>query len=89
MDFFGAQATTLYDTKMLLKVVFDKTVFVKFLLVITFNKTLMKHISNNQKSIGKSKPAYGFKKSKEKICKPKFSRPFPNVCDFQKENHTL
>jgi hypothetical protein len=48
-----------YDTKMLLKVVFDKTVFVKFLLVITFNKTLMKHISKNQKSIGKSIPVYG------------------------------
>jgi hypothetical protein len=29
MDFFGSQ-NTYYDTKMLLKVVFDKTAFVKF-----------------------------------------------------------
>jgi hypothetical protein len=30
------------------------------MLPFTLNKTLMKHIQNNQKSIGKSKPAYGF-----------------------------
>jgi hypothetical protein len=30
------------------------------------NETLMKQIQNSQKSIGKSIPAYGFKKSQEK-----------------------
>ncbi len=52
----------------------------------------MKHIQNNQESIGKSIPTYGFLKSKKKIRKPKVWRFLPNVCDFQKENqenHTL
>jgi hypothetical protein len=44
----------------------------------------MKHIQNDQKSIGKSMPAYGFKNLKKKI--PSL---LPNVCDFHKENHTL
>ncbi len=35
-------------------------------LLITLNKTLMKHIQNSQKSIGKSIPDYGFIKSQEK-----------------------
>jgi len=30
-----------------------------------------------------------FKNLKKKICEPKVSRLLPNVCDFQKENHTL
>jgi hypothetical protein len=34
--------------------------------VITLNKRLMKQIQNNQKSIGKPIPAYGFKKFQEK-----------------------
>jgi hypothetical protein len=29
------------------------------------------------------------KNLKKKIREPKASRVFPNVCDFQKENHTL
>jgi hypothetical protein len=29
-----------------------------------------------------------FKKLKKKICELKVSRLFPNVCYFQKENHT-
>jgi hypothetical protein len=45
-------------------VVFDETVFVKF--KMTLNKTLMKVLPNNQKSIGKSIPAYGSFKSEEK-----------------------
>jgi hypothetical protein len=45
---------------MLLKVIFDKTAFVKFKIIITLSKILMKHIQNKQKSIGKSIPAYGF-----------------------------
>ncbi len=48
-----------YDVKMLLKVVFDKIVFVNFRLVTTINKTMMKHISKKPKSIGKSIPAFG------------------------------
>jgi hypothetical protein len=30
-----------------------------------------------------------FKNLKKKIRDPKVSRLLPNVCDFQKENHTL
>jgi hypothetical protein len=37
-----------------------------FSLVTTLNETLMKHIQNNQKSIGKPIPAYGFSKSQKK-----------------------
>ncbi len=45
-----ANSTPSYDTKMLLKVVFDKTAFVKFKINnnFTLNKTLTKHIKNNQ-----------------------------------------
>jgi hypothetical protein len=49
---------TSYDTKMLLKVVSDKTAFVKF--KISKYKTLMKPIQNKQKSIRKSILAYEF-----------------------------
>jgi hypothetical protein len=48
--------TPTYDTKMLLKAFFDKTAYVKFR-ISNIYKTLMKHIQNNQKSIGKSIPA--------------------------------
>ncbi len=53
---------------------------------ITLNKTLMKEIHNNQKSIGKSTPAYGFVKKhlKKKNHEPKVSRLLSNVCDFLK-----
>jgi hypothetical protein len=50
---------------MLLKAFFDKTAFVKFR-IITIYKTLMEYIQNNQKSVGKSIPAYSYKKSQEK-----------------------
>jgi hypothetical protein len=39
-----------YDTKMFLKVAFDKTAILNLRLVINLYKTLMKHIQNNQKS---------------------------------------
>jgi hypothetical protein len=42
--------------KMLLKVVCDKTAFVKFKIKNKFKQ----NIQNNQKSIGKSLPAHGF-----------------------------
>jgi hypothetical protein len=64
--FFGKGGTPSYDTKMFLKVVFDKTAILNLRLVITLYKTLMKLIQNNQKSIQKSTPAYGFKKCQEK-----------------------
>jgi hypothetical protein len=64
---------------MFLKVVFDKTAFVKNLrLVITLNKTM---IYPNQPT--------DFKNLKKKIRGPKVSTLLPNVCDLQKENHTL
>jgi hypothetical protein len=76
---------------MLLKVVFDKTALVKFKISNNLNETIIKHIQNNQKSIGKSIPAlaYGFEKSKEKNPQTKVSRFLLNFCDFQKENHNL
>jgi hypothetical protein len=49
----------------------------------------MKYIQNNQKSIGKSISAYGFKNLKKKIHVNQKSRNMSNVCDFQKENDTL
>ncbi len=55
---------------MLLKLVFDKTSFVKFKISNNFKKNIdeiMKHIPNNKKSIGKSISAYGFKKSQKNL----------------------
>ncbi len=49
----------------------------------------MAHIQNNQKSIGKSIPNYGFQKSLEKSPRTKVSRLLPNISDFLKENHIL
>jgi hypothetical protein len=45
----------------------------------------MKHIQNNQNPY----QPRDFKNLKKKIHEPKISRLLPNVCDFQKENHTL
>jgi hypothetical protein len=49
----------------------------------------MKHIQNNQKYIGNPYQPMDIKNLKKKIREPKVSRLFPNVCDFQNENHTL
>jgi hypothetical protein len=43
-----------------MKVVSDKTAYVKFKISNKFEETLMKHIQNNQKSIGKSILAYEY-----------------------------
>jgi hypothetical protein len=70
---------SIYYTKMLVKVVFDKTSFVKFKISNNFKQNIdeiMKHIPNNQKSIGKSIPAYGFLKSQEKKSANQKSRNF-------------
>ncbi len=48
---------------MLLMVAFDKTAFVKFKISNNFKQNIDEHIQNDEKSIGKSLPAYGFKKS--------------------------
>jgi hypothetical protein len=45
---------------MLSKEVFDKATFNEVNICTNQNETLMKQIQNNQKSIGKSIPAYGF-----------------------------
>jgi hypothetical protein len=45
---------------MLSKKVFDKATFDEVNICTNQNETLMKQIQNNQKSIGKSIPAYGF-----------------------------
>ena len=51
---------------MLLKVVFNKTAFVKFKIINNFKQNIHKTHSNNQKSIEISLPADGFHKSQEK-----------------------
>jgi hypothetical protein len=56
-----AHKTPYYDAKMLPKFFFDKNSICKIEL-ITLNKTLMKHIQNNQKFI----PAHGFLKNMKK-----------------------
>ncbi len=59
-----AHKTPSYDTKMPLRAVFDKKVFVKFNLIDIINNFKTKYwwntIKNNQKFIEKSIPAYVF-----------------------------
>jgi hypothetical protein len=45
---------------MLLKIAYDITVFVKFKISNNFKQNIDETHQNNQKSIGKSIPAYGF-----------------------------
>ncbi len=70
---------------MLLKDGFDETAFVKFQISNNLNKTLMKHIQNNKKSIGKSILAVGFKISRNNPL-TKVSRFLLNVWYFH--SHT-
>jgi hypothetical protein len=74
--------TPSYETKMLLKVVFDKTAFVKFTISNDFEQNIDETHSKQQKFHRK------IHTSLWKIHAPKVSRLLPNVCDFQKENHT-
>ncbi len=74
---------------MLLKVVFDKTVFVKFNISNYFKQIIDETHPNHQKSKGNSIQLMDYKSLKKKICEPKVSRLLPNVCDFLKKNHTL
>jgi len=55
-----AHKTPSYDTKRLLKVGFDKTIFVKFKISNTFKLNKDETYSKQPKSIGKSIPDYGF-----------------------------
>jgi hypothetical protein len=66
-----AHKTPSYDTKMLLKVVFDKTVFVKFKTSNNVKQNIDETLSNNNKSIGKSCQPTDFKNLKKKIFEPK------------------
>ncbi len=72
---------------MFLKVVFDKTAFVKFKIGNNCKQNIDETLQNNQESIGKSIPAYGFLKSQEKIFEPKASRLLPYLCDFQEKSY--
>jgi hypothetical protein len=69
--------TPSYDTKMLLKIVFYKTMFVKFKISNSFKQSIDKTHSKQQKTMRKSILAYEFKNPKKKIC------------EFQRENRTL
>ncbi len=80
-----AHKTPSYDTKMLLKVVFDKTVFVKFKISNNFKQNIDEIRPNHQKSKGKSIQLMDYKSLKKKIREPKVSRLLPNVCDFLKK----
>jgi hypothetical protein len=86
-----AHKTPTYDTRLLLKTIFDKPAFVKFKINNNLNKIILKHIQNNQTSIGKSIPAlaYKFENTQEKNPQTKVSRFLLNFCDFQNENNTL
>jgi len=66
-----------------LKVVCDKTAFVKFKIRNNF-KLNMDETHSKQ-----SYQPTDFKNLKKKIREPNVSRPLPNVCDFPKEKHTL
>jgi hypothetical protein len=79
MEHAQSRKTPSYDTKMLLKVSLIKRLSEILRLVITLNKTFIKQIQNNQKSIGKSIPAMDFKNVKKKIREPKV---LPTVRDL-------
>jgi hypothetical protein len=90
MDFFGTQETILWY-KNASKICFlYKTAFVKLKIKNNCNKSLMKHIQNSQKPCNKKiHTSLWILYLKKKIHEAKVSRLLPNVCDFQKENHTL
>jgi hypothetical protein len=61
------------------KVVFDKTAFVKFKISNNLTQNIDETDSNNKKFIGKSIPAYGFKKSQEKKSANQKSQDFCQI----------
>ncbi len=54
-----------------MKVILDKTALVKFKITNNLKQNMIKHIQNNQKSIGKSIQPM---ESRKKICESKVSR---------------
>ncbi len=68
---FLVHKTPSYDTKMPLKVVFDKTVIIKFKINNNFKQNFDKTYSKQPKIHRKSMPAYGFLKSEEKNLRSK------------------
>jgi hypothetical protein len=96
MDFFGgggvfvyifhflAHKTPSYDTKMLLKVVSDKTALAKFEINNNFEQNIDATHSKEPKIHWKILTSlWILKTSRKKIRKPKVSRLLPNLCDFQ------
>jgi hypothetical protein len=68
---------------MLLNVVFDKIAFVKFNISNNLKQEFTKQIQNNQKSIGKSMPTYGFLESQEKNPQTKSLETYSQSLWFQ------
>jgi hypothetical protein len=65
-----AHKTPSFDAKVLQKVVFDKTSFVKFKISNNFQQNIDETYSKQRKSIGKYIPAFGFEKSQKINRKP-------------------
>ncbi len=84
MDLFGAQEFILWY-KNAADIVFDKTAFENLRLIIVFGET---H-SNQLKLHRKIHTILWILKISRKNPRTKVSRLLLNVCDFQKENHTL
>ncbi len=79
-----------YDTKMLLKVFFHKTWFVKFKISNNLKQNIDETHSKQPKIYRKIHTSLWVSKNlKKKIHEPEVSRLLPNVCDFQKENRTV
>ncbi len=75
---------------MFLKVIFDKTVFVKFKISKNFKQNIDETPPKQQKIHRKIHTSLWILKiSRKKILEQKVWKRLPNVCDFQKENHTL
>jgi hypothetical protein len=68
------------------RVVFDKTAFVKFKISNNFKQNIDETDLKNQKSVGKSIPAYGFKKSQEKNSRTKSLKTFAKSLWFPIKN---
>jgi hypothetical protein len=78
------------DTKMHLKVVFDKTSFVKFKISNNFTQNIDETHAKQPKIHRKIHTSLWIIKISRKKSANQRSQDFcQNVCDFQKENHTL
>ncbi len=71
-----------YDTKMLLKVVFDKTAFVQILDYYKFKQKIDETHSKQSKTLKKIHSILLILKISRKIREPKVLRLLLNVCDF-------